>query len=65
MIIIKRGKTENKMYICSNQITMKQETCVSVDKFSDVSKIIWVETQKDCAIENPLTVFEGCLLHYI
>ena len=44
IMIIKRGKRENKMYICSNQITMKQETCVSVDKFSDVSKIIWVET---------------------
>ena len=48
---------------------MKHETCVSVDKFSDnVSKNFWVEMQKDYAIENALTVFEGysmCLLHYI
>ena len=49
---------------------MKHETCVSVDTFSDneVSKIFWVEPQKDYVIENASPVFEGysiCLLHYI
>ena len=49
---------------------MKYETCISVDKFSDneVSKNFWFETQKDYAIENALTVFEGysmSLLRYI
>ena len=48
---------------------MKHE-CVSVDKFSDndASEIFQVKKQKDYAIENALTVFEGyfmCLLHYI
>ena len=28
-------KRENKIYICSNQISMKHEICVGVDKFSD------------------------------
>ena len=44
--IAREGKRENKIYICSNQISMKHETCVSVDKFSDndVSKCFWVET---------------------
>ena len=63
-------KRENKIYICSNQISMKHETCVGVDKFSDdkISKNFWVETKKDHVTENALTVFEGysmCLLHYI
>ena len=28
-------KRENKIYICSNQISMKHEICAGVDKFSD------------------------------
>ena len=45
-LIAGEGKRENKIYICSNQISMKHKTCVSVDKFSDneVSKNFWVET---------------------
>ena len=42
-LIAGEGKRENKIYICSNQISMKHETCVSVDKFSDVLTF-WVET---------------------
>ena len=39
-------KRENKICICSNQISMKHKTYASVDKFSDneVSKNVWVET---------------------
>ena len=35
-----------KIYIYTNQISIKHETYVSVDKFSDndVSKTFWVET---------------------
>ena len=42
--IAREGKRQNKIYICSNQISMKHETCVTVDKFSDVSKKFWIET---------------------
>ena len=43
-LIARERKRENKIYICSNQISMKHETCVTVDKFSDVSKKFWIET---------------------
>ena len=34
-LIEREGKRENKIYMCSNQISMKHETCISVDNFSD------------------------------
>ena len=34
-LIARERKRENKIYICSNQISMKHETCVSLDNFSD------------------------------
>ena len=39
-LIQRKGKRDNKIYICSNKISMKHETCVSVDKSSgnDISK---------------------------
>ena len=47
-LIAREGKRENKIYICSNQINMKHETCVSVDKFSDneISKIFELKRRK-------------------
>ena len=39
-LIQREGKRDNKIYICSNKISMKHETYVSVDKSSgnDISK---------------------------
>ena len=34
-LMAREGKRENKIYICSNQISMKNETCISVDKLLD------------------------------
>ena len=47
-LIQREGKRDNKIYICSNKISMKHETCVSVDKSSgnDISKKIKLKCRK-------------------
>ena len=48
-LMARERKRENKIYICLNQISMKNETCVSVDKLldNDVLKKFWVKTKKN------------------